>query len=836
MSSPDLVDFLDNEVIPRLDVEKAYGHLKVGWKKTPPNGKWTGDCPFHSGANSGAFVVFPQNDSRPLSSYCSTGCGGKWRPITSVAFADGRVPNGEDFVTAVRYLAELAGVPFPERELSPEEVKRYAYRERREALLETVLLVTQESLQKAETEGAKKTKAYLEGRGYVVDADRPRYGHYESPKALETELERRGYTKTELLNAGLSLHSLGLDSPAWGGRLVIPYRDRRGRLKTLVARSIEKDVSAGDKYRYLAGEKVKALPPYGLDRAFALGRPDYLVLVEGFFDADALLDAGLQAVSIGGKGDRITREYLEDLGRLGVRRVTLLLDNDEGPNPAGLQGTLSALDKSTKGANAVNAPLVYVVDPRLLSPYKDADELLHKEGEQGRERVKDLIRGAVSGEVYRAAAFLEGLTPESPEGERREALEKLAGYVGSLPAARSGLLQDELLRITETRTGWSRSSLEAYLQDAREGLQRKEAQERVERAFRDGKSLPEVARVLRDYEAGGEAAPSLPFAVDRLLEAAKKAPEGRTSWWTPLDKAGVLFRPGELALVAARTGHGKTSFLVNLLHNWLQVPIDREELLLFYSYEEPELRLGEKLLSILVRLDVSAVMKDRPDRAQVEKELRYYHEGGAQKNYRPAMEAALQKLRSWEDRFAVVYRPSLTADSLAQDAETFAQGRKVGAVFVDYLQHVPPPAWAAKEARPDRQIAAVGRTLKELAVRLDAPVVAGAQINREAVQGKDIPAGSYEDAEVQKAIRRRRPDLHNLREGGSEQEADLVLGLLSYGADYKQDEEEAGNVPAVTKLEVGVLKNRYGTPGSWTPLAFEGARGVIREAEQGERL
>jgi replicative DNA helicase len=827
MTSPDLRDFLDNEVVPRLDVDKAYSHLKVRWKSRGRD-KWRGDCPFHNGADSGSFVVFTDT----LASICPTGCGDKWRPVTSVAFQDGRIPTGEDWLAAVRFLAGLAAVPFPEHELSPEEEKRYAYRERREALLETVLSIVQEALQKAETEGAKKTKAYLEGRGYVVDGDRPRYGHYESPKALETELERRGYTKKELLDAGLSLHSLGLDSQDWSGRLVIPWRDRRGRLRTLAARSLEAKPKE-KKYLYPLGEVVGSLPPYGLDRAFALGRPDHLVLVEGFFDADALLDAGLQAVSLGGPGSRITREYLEGLGRLGVHRVTLLLDRDE----TGLEGTLSALDKSTKGANAVNAPLMYAVDPRLLSPYKDADELLRKEGDKGRERVKDLIRGAVSGEVYRAAAFLEGLTPEAPEGERREALERLAGYVGTLPAARSGLVLDELLRITAERTGWSRSSLEAYLQDVREGLQRKEAQDRVERAFRDGKSLPEVARVLRDYEVEGGAAPSLPFSVDRLLEAAEQAQEGRLSWWSPLDKAGVLFRPGELALIAARTGHGKTSFLVNLLHTWLQAPLDPEELLLFYSYEEPEVRIGEKLLSVLVRLDSSAPMKDRPDRAQVEKELRYFHEGGVQKNFRPAMEAALTKLRSWEDRFVFVYRPSITADELAQDAETFAKGRNVGAVFVDYLQHVPPPVGRRTDRR-DMEVSAIGRTLKELAVRLDVPVVAGAQLNRETASGtgRDLPAGSYYDAEVQRAIRRRRPELHHLREGGSEQEADLVLGLLSYGADYREDELEAGPAPATTRLEVGVLKNRYGTPGSWASLAFEGARGVIREADKGEQL
>jgi replicative DNA helicase len=78
-----------------------------------------------------------------------------------------------------------------------------------------------------------------------------------------------------------------------------------------------------------------------------------------------------------------------------------------------------------------------------------------------------------------------------------------------------------------------------------------------------------------------------------------------------------------------------------------------------------------------------------------------------------------------------------------------------------------------------------------------------------------------------------RPDLHNLREGGSEQEADLVLGLMNYAADLRT---EADSDHATNLYEVGVLKNRYGDVGKWAALAFEGASGLIRDRRQGEGL
>ena len=71
-----------------------------------------------------------------------------------------------------------------------------------------------------------------------------------------------------------------------------------------------------------------------------------------------------------------------------------------------------------------------------------------------------------------------------------------------------------------------------------------------------------------------------------------------------------------------------------------------------------------------------------------------------------------------------------------------------------------------------------------------------------------------------------RPDLHHLREGGSEQEADLILGLLNYAADYRSDDDPA---PDETPFEVGTLKNRAGTPGRWGELVFEGRFNLLRD-------
>jgi len=153
-------------------------------------------------------------------------------------------------------------------------------------------------------------------------------------------------------------------------------------------------------------------------------------------------------------------------------------------------------------------------------------------------------------------------------------------------------------------------------------------------------------------------------------------------------------------------------------------------------------------------------------------------------------------------------------------------------VLVDYFQAVPAPPGAYD--RRDIEVAAVARTIRGLARDVGVPVVAGAQINREAIQGgtKSVQGKSFEES--LEAIRKFRPELHHLREGG-EQEADLVLGLLNYAADYRADETVQAP-PATTPLEVGTLKNRWGAVGRWTRLQFTGATGRIADKpkESGE--
>jgi replicative DNA helicase len=321
-----------------------------------------------------------------------------------------------------------------------------------------------------------------------------------------------------------------------------------------------------------------------------------------------------------------------------------------------------------------------------------------------------------------------------------------------------------------------------------------------------------------EIQAGDEPEP---FIIEDILASIRSAAAPKYSGWPELDRLGVMFHPKELALIGARTGHGKTTVLINLLINWLQSHPD--ESILFYSYEIPVDAIFMKMSATLARKELGA----RWTFYDIRNHIISDGESSGGKDVEE-LEAAMSMTADMQDRFFPIYRPQWTADVLDKHARaTAARLGNVGAILVDYLQLVPAPP--GRYERRDVEVSAVARVLKRLAVDLSVPVVAAAQMSRESIAGSVIPPGRPFDAmPVQEAIKARRPQLHHLREGGSEQEADLVLGLLNYRADFVADREDAGvedrEIPG--PLDLLVLKNRYGNLGV-VSLVLEGTTGLI---------
>ena len=551
--------------------------------------------------------------------------------------------------------------------------------------------------------------------------------------------------------------------------------------------------------------------------------------MEGVFDA-ALLQAKGDTRVVAYVAASFSDLQVETLVRRKVRSVSLCGDPDGG----GDRGTLSNVEKLGKvGISA------YVV-PRLPDGL-DPDEFVLREGiDAWRKRVLE----AVPGSVFRAGLALEGVTPTSPEKGKREAVGKVLSVLEDLTGPEAALDEETILLETAARTGYTAEALAEVTRDYQEKRKAEKdkasAHEALQRGVKDLESgaadpasvLRTVSKKLSVLEEAAEPEPPI-FSVERLWSEMEKAPTGRRSGWATVDALDVRFHAGELSILGARTGHAKTTVLVGLLWNWLQDSRE-DETFLFYSHEEAEVPVARRLLALA---SVEAAGTKRP--AWSRTEIRDFavdpesrEDGWPLPRY---LEAARARLKGLEDRLFVVHRSGWTADELAAHAlSVMGKGRTIGGVFVDYLQRIPVPS-KTKGDRRDIDVSAVARRLKTLSEEADCPVVTGAQVNREAIPKNYTDevgsAESYEDATV--TIRKARPDLHNLREGGSEQEADLVLGLLNYAADYKADAKDK-RIPDVTLLEVGTLKNREGEPGRWAGLAFEGRYGLVRDMTEEE--
>lgn len=257
-----------------------------------------------------------------------------------------------------------------------------------------------------------------------------------------------------------------------------------------------------------------------------------------------------------------------------------------------------------------------------------------------------------------------------------------------------------------------------------------------------------------------EVLPVVLAAIDERCQ--RREISGIASGLLELDAITAGFRPGELILIGARPGVGKTTFGLGLARFVLGKGIP----VFFVSLEQSNAELIERLLvaeslvpARLVRL--GAIKGDHA--ARLHDAFEY-----------------LSKTPCYLDDTPVQGIARIRAN-----ARRLQRRHKIGLMIVDYLQLVAP------ENRRDprhEQVGQISRRLKALARELGIPVLALAQLNR-AVENRAND----------------RPRLSDLRESGSlEADADVVLLL------HELREKDA---PPKDCLEVIVAKNRHGPTG-----------------------
>ncbi|HEY9707582.1 MAG TPA: hypothetical protein V6D48_05200, partial [Oculatellaceae cyanobacterium] len=126
--SVDLVEMLEREVYPRLTPQQIYSW--TGHKFQVSHSRMRGYPPFRESKSGTSFTVF--NDLGFLDAGEGGETGDPIKYLYSMKVGRYAYPKGKDWIDTVRELFELARVPFPSREWTPEEQKKAQRRETRQ--------------------------------------------------------------------------------------------------------------------------------------------------------------------------------------------------------------------------------------------------------------------------------------------------------------------------------------------------------------------------------------------------------------------------------------------------------------------------------------------------------------------------------------------------------------------------------------------------------------------------------------------------------------------------------------------------------------------------------
>lgn len=267
-------------------------------------------------------------------------------------------------------------------------------------------------------------------------------------------------------------------------------------------------------------------------------------------------------------------------------------------------------------------------------------------------------------------------------------------------------------------------------------------------------------------------ATKLPQDIREVLSLAVSAIENRrakTATVTPTGFAAIDsmlsggLRPGNVVIVAGRPGMGKTALATNVAYN---VACDGRPVLIL-SMEMTAQELADRLIAQAGSVPLSEVLAGNME-----------GEAGDRIMFGVSRLAELP--------IVIDDQGGLTLFALASKARTVKRRKgSLGVIVVDYLQLMD-----GEGDNRNSQIEAISRGIKALAKELEVPIILLSQLNRAC------------DARAN-----RRPVASDLRESGAiEQDADVICMVY-------RDEIYNENSPDKGTAEIGIVKNRQGSPG-----------------------
>ena len=285
------------------------------------------------------------------------------------------------------------------------------------------------------------------------------------------------------------------------------------------------------------------------------------------------------------------------------------------------------------------------------------------------------------------------------------------------------------------------------------------------------------SRQTSEFMTINEALKSAQEKLEQLAQN-KNAITGIPTGFYELDKVTAGLHEGELIIIAARPGMGKTAFALNLASH---AGFNTKKAVAIFNLEMPAEALVNRMISALGGIDGHKLQNGQ-----------LQHNDW--KRYNEAMSQLAETNIYIEDNAGIT-----AAEIRAKCRRLASQEAGLGLVLIDYLQLV--TSGGKRPESRQQEVSEISRSLKTMAMELKVPVIALAQLSRSAEKRES-----------------NQPMLADLRESGSiEQDADMVMFINR--KDYYESKGEINKDPKVP-VDLIIAKHRKGSTGKFE-LLFE---------------
>lgn len=263
--------------------------------------------------------------------------------------------------------------------------------------------------------------------------------------------------------------------------------------------------------------------------------------------------------------------------------------------------------------------------------------------------------------------------------------------------------------------------------------------------------------------------------LERLAKVGSEI-TGIATGYRALDLKTAGLHPRELIILAARPAMGKSALALNMATN---MAINSKKSVAIFSLEMGAEQIANRMFASVGQVDAQHLRTGKLDH----------------NDWKRISEAMSQLANT---NIYIDDTPGITTREIRSKCRRLANSEKgLDAIIIDYLQLV--DSSSKYSGNRVLEVGEISRELKKLAMELEIPIIALAQLSRQLESREN-----------------KRPLLSDLKESGSiEQDADIVMFL--YSDDYYKRQKDA---PPSSIMEVIISKNRSGSTGT-VELVFD---------------